>query len=372
MERKLASIQIVENLEPIPGADFIERATVLGWHCVVRKGDFKIGDKCVYIEIDALLPDIPAFEFLKSTTGKIPCEGFVHRLKTKKLKGQISQGLLMPLMDFGLKGTEVGNDVTKLLGIKKYEPEVNSSLKVGQAKGNFPGFIPKTDETRIQNIPWIVSAFQGKVVYETVKVDGTSSTYYMKDRKFGVCSHNMEWKKPKSEPGWRITFWKIALKLGVLSFFRKHGYLRNWRADAQNTYWEVAEKFEIEKKLRGLGNWAIQGEICGPGIQKNRLGLKEYQLFVFNVWDIDKKCYLNYEDQKAFVEKIGLVRVPDVGIFEFKWKTVDEVLQAAEGKYENGHKREGIVIRTIEETEWPHLGRGSFKAINNSYLLDND
>jgi RNA ligase (TIGR02306 family) len=309
MERKLASIQIIEKLDPIEGADFIERATVLGWHCVVRKGDFKEKDKCIYIEIDAMLPDIPAFAFLKDPKGRVPEYGFVHRLKTKKLKGQISQGLIMSLKEDFQKWApkndlvKVGDDVTELIGIKKYEPPVLASLRTGQAKRTFPSFIPRTDETRVQNIPWITDAFQGKKVYVTVKLDGTSVTYYIKDGQFGVCSHNMEWKKPVPEPVWREKLTKIVFRIGLLKLFRKYGYLRAWQAGAKNTYWEVAESLEIERIMRDNNqllipkNWAIQGEICGPGIQKNRLGLKENQLFVFDVYDIDNKRYLNYDDR---------------------------------------------------------------------------
>jgi len=376
MERQLASIQIIEKLDPIEGADFIERATVLGWHCVVRKGDFKEKDKCIYIEIDSMLPDIPAFEFLKDPKGKIPEYGFVHRLKTKRLKGQISQGLVMSLKDFPKISAKVGDDVTELIGIKKYEPPVLVSLRTGQAKRTFPSFIPRTDETRVQSIPWVVNSFQGKKVYVTVKLDGTSATYYIKDGEFGVCSHNMEWKKPVPEPVWRERLSKIVFRIGLLKLFRKYGYLRAWQANAKNTYWEVAESLQIERLMRENNqllipkNWAIQGEICGPGIQKNHLGLKENQFFVFDVYDIDNKCYLNYADQNLFVGKLGFSKVPDVGVFEFCWKTVDEVLQAAEGKYDNGHNREGIVIRTYEEQDWTRFGRGSFKAVNNSYLLE--
>jgi len=105
------------------------------------------------------------------------------------------------------------------------------------------------------------------------------------------------------------------------------------------------------------------------------MGLKVVQFFVFDVYDIDKRRYLDYHDQRVFIDRLGkgqLRRVPEVGVFEFPWKTVDEVLNAAEGKYDNGHQREGIVIRTIYETTWNELGRGSFKAISNKYLLSEE
>lgn len=385
VKRKLASIQRVMALEPIEGADRIEKATVLGWHLVVQKGEFKVGSYGVYFEIDSLLPDIPAFAFLKDPKGRVPEEGFVHRLKTKKLKGVLSQGLLIPLDAFKETFSWVeGTDVTEMLGVKKYEPPVQVSLRTGQAKSTFPGFIPKTDEIRVQSIPWIVDAFMEKkaVVYITLKVDGTSVTYYIKDGEFGVCSRNQEWKKPVPEPKWRVKILKIFYKWNawgfgthVLKTLRKFGYLRTWQRGAKNTYWEVAEDLQIEQHIweyvqtLSHGNWAIQGEICGPGIQKNRLGLTKNQLFIFDIYNIDEGRYLNYDEQQKFVAKLGLQRVPDVGVCEFCWSTVDELVDAAKGKYPSGHNREGIVIRTTEETVFDKLGRGSFKVINNDYLL---
>src|SRR4030042_985712 len=367
--RNRASIQRVKKIETIEGADFILKATVLGWHCVVRKDEnFKEGDVGVYFEIDSLLPDIPAFEFLK-TPGKFPKEGFVHRLKTKKLKGVISQGLIMPLSAFPQLAaswgwsTRVGSDVTKQLGMEKYEPPIHDSLKMGIAEGCFPRFIPETDEIRIQSIPHIIDEIKGRPVYITCKYDGTSSTFFLKNGRFGVCSRTVLKRKPVAEPKWRKqTVW-IADKIGILKVIRKYGFLRKWYLDARNTYWKIAEKYRIEEKLRDIGrNIAIQGEICGPSIQKNRLGLKENQLFVFDIYDIDKKKYCDYHEQVEICKTIGLDLVKEEAVTSFTWETVDDILDFAKGKYESGHNREGIVIRTLGEN------RTSFKAINNDYL----
>jgi RNA ligase (TIGR02306 family) len=381
--RKLASIQRIEKIESIEGADFILKATVLGWDLVVRKDEnFKPGDLGVYCEIDSLLPDIPEFQFLKSASGKVPEQGFVHRLKTKKLKGVISQGLLIPLSAFSshqrwnLSNKKIGDDVTDLLGIKKYEPPVHMSLNAGSPAGEWPSFIPKTDETRIQSIPEVIDEVQGKPVYITVKYDGTSATYFYKDGRFGVCSRTLERRKPIPEPAWRTKLVRLASKFGVLDFFRKYGLLRHWKWGppagkvVKNPYWELAERYDLENKLKALGrNIAIQGEICGPVIQKNRLGLKDLELFVFDVWDINNQKFLNYYEQCAIANSLSLERVEDIGVFDFNWKSVEEVLKLAEGKYASGCNREGIVIRTLEPLERTERKRISFKAVNNQYLL---
>ena len=167
--RKLVTIQKISDLKPIENADAIECAGVLGWHVVVKKGEFKIGDPCVYFEIDSLLPVVSEFAFLsKSGVKKSYADGKEYegyRLKTIRLRGQISQGLCLPISILDGKKYptdsrknpvyQTGTDVTSLLGVVKYEPVIPANLS-GQAKGLFPGFIPKTDETRIQFCPKVL------------------------------------------------------------------------------------------------------------------------------------------------------------------------------------------------------------------------
>lgn len=139
--RKLASIQRIKALEPIEGADAIERATVLGWQLVVKKDEFRVGELCIYCEIDSILPEKPEFEFLKSRG---------MRIRTIRLRGQISQGICFPLSFLPAETLiEEDSDVTEILGVTKYEPPIPASL-AGVMKGAFPSFIPKTDETRVQ------------------------------------------------------------------------------------------------------------------------------------------------------------------------------------------------------------------------------
>ena len=175
--RKLASVQRIKALDPIAGADAIERATVLGWHLVVKKGEFKVGELCVYCEVDCLMPDDPSFEFLKARG---------MRIKTIKLRGQISQGICFPLSILPA-GFDIQEDAdcTAVLGITKYEPPIPACLN-GIAKGAFPSFIPKTDEMRVQILQDLLDRYKGEGCYVSEKVDGSSATFYVhnQDRNF--------------------------------------------------------------------------------------------------------------------------------------------------------------------------------------------
>lgn len=379
MLRKLASIQIINRIEPIAGADKIELATVLNWNCVVKKDEFKVGDKVVYVEIDSYLPVRPEFEFLRKSSYKAfpnGIEGF--RLRTCKLKGQISCGLLLPLdiikstkmKILGPTAYSIGSDVSKVLGIEKYEPELlgQSHLrqpwiirKFYQVKwfvtslfmskeqkkkhgGSFPSFVRKTDEERIQNLG--VNKFKGQVYEESEKADGTSSTYYYNKGEFGVCSRNNKLGlvlDDKGEPTGKIfngAHWKIAKRYNIE---------------------ENLTKLCIERKL----NLAIQGELVGPGIQKNKYNLADYDFFVFKIFDIDNNKFLSSELRESLCKELGLKHVPILERAKtFEFNNVEEVLAYAEGKSVicPTAEREGIVFKAID-------GSHSFKAISNKFLL---
>ena len=162
INRKLASIQKILSITTIPNSDNLEVCQILGWNVVIRKGDFTVGEKIVYCEVDSILPEKPEFEFLRP-------RGF--RIKTIKLRGQISQGIALPLNILTKNGYVEGMDVTEELGIKKYVPYIPAQL-VGKVKGSFPSFIPKTDEIRIQSVPEVLTRHNGKVFNITEKVDG--------------------------------------------------------------------------------------------------------------------------------------------------------------------------------------------------------
>src|SRR4030043_196045 len=328
MERQLATIQRIKSIAPIQGADKIERAEILGWQVVIEKDKFKVDDLVVYCEVDSILPERPEFEFLKDRN---------YRIKTVKLRGQISQGICFSTSILETDNFSLGEDVTERLGIKKYEPKIPAVLG-GYAKGNFPPHIPKTDEIRIQSIPEIIEEIKGMSVYITEKADGTSSTYFVRDE-FGVCSRNLELKE-----------------------------------DDKVAYWVWARKKGIEDKIRSLQkNIAFQGELCGPGIQKNRLELKELEVFFFNIWDIDRHRFFNLDEFCDTIDRLGLKRVHLEKVDSFSW-SLEELLEMAKGKYVGTkNHREGIVIRPTQETFSEVLkGRMSFKVFNNDYLLKED
>ncbi len=369
--RQLASVQEILNLKPIPGADLIEKAYILGWECVVKKGEFKKGDLCVYFEIDSILPPEPVFEFMEPRK---------YRVKTIKLRKQIAQGLALPidiLKDFGVvhldKYTE-GTDLTELIGVKKYDPEAQKERRKLAAnpkqhpltkkmlqykwfrklyfkwnikqKGNFPKFIPKTDEDRIQSCPSLLRKHMDESFYVAEKLDGQSGTYALieynkfklfKTNEFFVCSRN----------------------------------LRKTKNDKDNNWWEIAEKFKIEEKLKTCGykNIAIQGEIVGPGIQSNKYKLQERDFFVFNVFDIDKQEYFPLQKKIQFCNNIGLKLVPimkDFISFD-EDTTVKSIVDMSEGFSElYKTSREGLVFRRVFNDKI------SFKVINPKFLLKHD
>lgn len=332
--RNLASIQKIKKLWKHPNADNLNMVQVLDWACVSSVNDnFKEGDLVVYIEVDSVLPDGPEWsEFMRPRK---------FRVKTIRLRGELSQGLIMPLsilpeIDPG-KTMYEGVDVTELLGITKYEiPEVNSGgPNRAKTKSNFPVYVYKTDETRIQSIGGILDELRGKTCFITVKMDGTSATFSNKDNDLLVCSQNR------------------AL------------------VEGDSVWWKMCKKYHLEENLSNFGNVAVQGEICGPGIQKNKMGLTELDLFVFNVFDIDKQEFFNYEEFCDFCDILGLKTVPilDDNYIISESDTVKTFVEMAKGNYDNGKPREGIVVRPLKEMYSNKLrGRCSFKAINNDFL----
>lgn len=347
MNRKLASIQRIKNLEIIANSDTLERATVLGWEVVVKRGTFKVRDLVVYVEIDSFLPtDNLDFEFLrkscyrKFTTGE---EGF--RIKTVRLRGQISQGICFPLTilslfdDWDFPGILIeGRDITDILRIKKYEPPIPAHL-AGEVKGQFPAFISKTDEIRIQATVNVLERHQGTFMYATEKLDGTSVTFYINNGEFGVCSRNLELKETEG-----------------------------------NSLWNIARKLNLEEKMKAFeDNIALQGELIGSGIQDNPYKLKDHQIYFFNIFNIDKYAYMSLEEVRALLEHWKLEMVPILGRFLLE-NSVPKLVEFSQGQSTlcSESKREGIVVRPLVEERDPELGRFSFKVINPEYLLELD
>jgi len=334
-ERKLASIQTILSLSPIVGADAILLAKVLGWELVVKKTEFQVGDRCVYFEIDSVLPIAQWNDHLRKEPNK------PLRIKTIRLRGALSQGLAMPMSIIPTEEYEVGQDVTELVGITKYEPVVPAHLS-GMAKGNFPAFLHKTDETRLQSEPRVLdeAISKGLVLVGTLKMDGTSFTAYRRDDEFGVCSRNLDLKETEG-----------------------------------NVHWRMARKLKLEEILRSEPrNLCIQGEMAGPGIQGNRMGLKEIDLYLFNLFDIDTSKYVGYNELVEFGKKHNIKVVPIVGQKDFGFgetTTVGKMLEVAAAlNYDNNTPAEGIVWRCACETYSEVLkGRMSFKTISSRFLL---
>jgi len=334
--RKMATIRQIDALNPIEGADAIECASIGGWKVVVKKGEFSVGNLAVYCEIDSWIPTELA-PFLSKGKEPREFEGIRgERLRTVKLRGQLSQGLLLNL-DSVIPQTNSfveGDDVSETLGIVKWERPMNAQL-AGMAKGNFPSLIPKTDQERAQNLVGeILAAAQAGTQFEiTEKLEGSSMTVYLIDGVFGVCSRNLDLKET-----------------------------------ADNTFWQVARQEQIEQKMRDSTtrrrNWAVQGELIGPGIQGNIYKLSKPQFRVFDVYNIQTGEYVQPVYRRALIDSMGLLHVPvllidkDLGV-----GSVDELLQWAEGESKLGNtQREGIVFKEVR-------GGMSFKTISNKYLL---
>ena len=377
MGRKLASVQKIKAIKPIEGADKIEIVQVLNWDCVAKKGEYQVGDKVIYFEIDSLLPDIPMLEWLKGSSWSQKLNKY--KISTHKFRGQISQGLVIPIKDFpefikqvavSLDPTlvtkidkleitksedlEEGLDLTEVLNIEKYEPPVSNG-PLGDLISH-EWYVPKTDEERIQTcaenvLPEYMKSEQGDW-YASVKLDGTSCTAGLFEDAFLIGGRNQWYKGP-------------------------------------NMYTETVKKYgDIEKHLRDYqkltGKYIVfQGELCGPGIQSNRLGLKEKEWFIFNVWESDTGKMDSYKklDFLRFLnmcDDFGLKTVPIIPVGnKFDFKTTNNIDETVENllKYVDNIKyrtyfedaspnqiAEGVVFRKNDMSY-------SFKVISNKFLL---
>lgn len=364
--RKLASIQKIIDIQPIENADAIEVVTVLGWKVVVKKDTFEIGDLCVYFEIDSLLPELPMFEFLRGSSWRDNLGAY--RLKTVKLRKQVSQGLALPLNTFEdyiediYDGLE-GSDLTEVLGIEKYEPPITDGEE-GQSK-SYNWEISRTDEIRVQSEPSVMQDIYGKPYYVSLKLDGTSSTFILsqdqdtKELDFNVCGRNVCFARENIRTN----------EDGTVDIEPNN-----------NKYWEIAKAYNIEENLYNHFNKyntriALQGELVGSKIQSNRMGIDGRDLYIFNVLETDSNNnFIPVEVNRAIeiVEGFGMKFVPIVDMSDsFTYSTIDELLDLAKGRYcdypefqnaDPKQQQEGVVIRTFDCSQ-------SFKVINNDFLL---
>ncbi len=338
--RKLASIQVVNEIRPIENADAIECVVILGWTVVAKKGEFKVGDKCVFFEIDSILPNEEKYSFLDY---KEEYNGY--RLKTVRLRGQLSQGLALPINIFDIpEDIEVGTDLTEQLKIRKYEPPVPE--ETGAKSSSKVWEIPKTDEERYQSNPDLVDALKGKEYYASVKLDGTSTTI--------ILNINDE-NEPEANVCGRNTCYE---------------------ENPNNKYWAVAMKYNIKEKILEHYNktgkrLAFQGELIGPKIQGNKMGLTENDLYIFNVWIAEgkqpyEKC--DIDTALSIVKELELKFVPIelTGIFEYNAEDLQGLTELPYNKYFKNAKPsqniEGLVFRSKDM-------KVSFKVVSNKFLL---
>lgn len=350
----LASVQKVLNVTPIPDADAIETAHVLGWSVVIKKGEYKVGDLCVYIQIDTVVPEVEQFDFLRERK---------YRVRTIKLRKQISQGLIIPLP----KGKfSEGDDVTDIIGIKKYEKPDNNperfekprmpkvwykkwiyifkynflykvfpALKKKQ-RSSFPTHLVSiTDEERIQNMPQVLQQYAGKPFVVSYKLDGSSITIIhsrvLGKSKFRICSRKFELHDKKND--WYRVF--------VATDF----------------------KFEILKLVNhfATNDIIVQGEAIGK-FNGNHHNLPVDQIRLFNIYVKGKRL-----NQKEFINVCTVMNIPHCPKYKETTlnHTLEEILKESEIKdLLNPHTDvEGLVWRCVEDNM-------SFKVINNKYLLN--
>ena len=321
---KLATIEKIESVSPVENSDHLHKYKVLGWQCV-SKSKYNIGDLVVYIRTDTVADsNNPIFEFLEKQN---------WRIKPIKLRGEHSNGLILPWQDFFNECPEIGIDVADKIGITKYEKPVNYIM--GDVKGSFPThLVSKTDEENIQNIPQILNEILGQPYYATVKLDGSSATYICDENgEFRVCSRTLELKdNPNSQ------------------------------------YWAPVYKNNYKSKFpKGI---AIQGELCGPKIQNNPLGLTQIEFFMFNAFDIKTRKMFSYSDMMDLRNSLDIPMVPvfETGIFNYN--SIDELLSVVQTAHynTNGKNAEGLVFRLTEPRFSDKVQKElSFKVINPKY-----
>lgn len=337
--RHLASLKRIDSISPIEGADAIDAATVGGWTIVVKKNEHQVGELVVYLEIDSWVPEALAPFLCNPDSPKVYENVPGARLRTKKLRGVVSQGLILPASVLNDIELIEDLDVTEVLGVLKYEPPVAACL-AGVARGNFPSMIPKTDQERVQNLKTRdFERYIGLHFEETEKLDGSSCTVYMnagdEGPVVGVCSRNLDLKETEGN-----SFWATARARGFIDVLNVVGR-----------------------------NIAIQAELVGPGIQGNKYGLSSLDLYVFDIYDISAARYFSAEERNTFCLEYFLQHSPVVSeAMEFTAEHDRAYFIAkADGKSTlNDSPREGLVYKCVE---FPDI---SFKAISNKWLLKND
>ena len=344
--RKLVSVRTISDIQPIPGADVIEQVSIDGWVVVAQKGIHTIGDTVLYFEIDSFLPQTdPRFEsFMKFGTRTF--DGVVgHRVKTVRLRGVYSQGIIMPLVEFPeIVELIEDHDYSETVGVIKWERSEETGM-IGDAKGSFPSFLRKSDQERIQNLYGKLSNsnLATELFVGTMKMDGSSITVFHYPPEYqedgcvtGYCSRNQQLEFPEEgqDAG---KFYQGADKSGLFS--------------------KVTKLHELYGSY-----YAIQGELVGPGIQGNFEKFDQYQVFVYNIFDIQKQQYVDYGTFAEMAEAIDLQICPVVyEATPILSQPLETILAMANGKGVINSYREGIVFKQLS-------GTTQFKVISNKYL----
>lgn len=405
--RRLVTIRKINNIEAIEGADLIVKATVDGWDVVVKKGEFQIGDYCVFFEIDSFVPvQTKQFAFLAGSSCKVDEKNVERfRLRTKKLRGVVSQGLALPVSSFWNELLTViwqDNDdpisvetamielleeleesrhgLEEFLNVTKYErpDERNGGTGLQNCKsaGNFPIVIPKTDEERIQNVFGKYSqTMRGVGFRKSLKLDGSSQTIaFMNNPDFYVEKVDDEVRTWNAETGEldvvEVKPYPFQWEDGQISVCSRNLALK---FDPESHFWKAALKDDIPARLKDYcvqhnRQLAIQGECMGPGIQGNREELEEHQFYAFRVWDIDNKCFLDDSDFLEFCATLGLTTVPqgDIVYFFDEYHSIQEALKSADHSSIKHKIAEGDVYKSINKVNNQTI---HFKVINNKFLL---
>ncbi len=426
-KRKLVTVRVIDALDPIPGKDLIEVATIEGWRVVVKKGEFAVGDQCAYFEIDSFLPDgNPAWQFLVDKSSRTFEGAKGHKLRTIKLGGVVSQGLALPLYALpvlqyvlceelddpdgvwqsmsdaqreeakivmveqqrqdAIGGSVRTIDFSKLLGVVKYEAPLPAEL-AGQAAGLFPSFIQKTDQERCQNLKSEIFGYDDVKV--PFNVDGMPSDAVEALIAKGVIERvvgqaGVEYLKTLQAKADRYARYEVSMKMdgSSMTAFHRDGEVgvcsRNLQLkisdeNKDNTFVRMLLDSCLNVALPQLGNVAIQGELMGPGIQGNREKLKDFQYFVFDIFLIDEGRYAAPKERMAMFN-----RLVDLGVNPSKVLHVP-VLHAAATLDELGLKSVDDLLRYAEGPSLNNAvreglvfkrtdGLFSFKAISNAFL----
>ncbi|UOL47872.1 RNA ligase [Pseudomonas phage vB_Paer_PsCh] len=370
-DRVLARVVRIDDVKTHPNADSLDLALVGGWQCVIKRGEYQAGDLAIYIEVDSMVPvDNPIFEFLRGRNMVEQGGKEYSRIKTMKLRKELSQGLIVPVHAAGSPEPKVDEDVTDRMGILKYvKPSEQAAInggnkgdRTGTSKLGFPNFIPKTDQARVQNIKMAYeNAYtKGEKFEVTFKLDGSSLTIWHKDGDTGVASRNV---------GFRLEDEKIGFFTAVKNFFKGHGWKRVIKKDS-NHFTAMAEELDLGKRLREFGlNIALQGELVAPNIQGNFEGVDKPEYFVYDIYNISESRYYLPEERLATLNTLnskGGVKIKHVPVY--LWNVgvpaeMESVIKMASGESAlNGKYREGLVFKSMSRDF-------SFKAISNEYLL---